>query len=86
MEDYQTALYGFFVIIAVGLIQFMINQFMNKKASLEKEKIDNILSKITEIGNKLDALMTSLNKHDTEIEVIKEKIAFIMDKLRHLEK
>jgi len=86
MADYQTALYGLFVIIAVGVIQFMINQFMNKKASLEKEKIDSILSKITEIGIKLDALSLSLNRHETEIEVIKEKIKYLERKCDEYEK
>ena len=86
MADYQTALFGVFVIIAVGLVQFMINQFMNKKATLEKEKIDSILFKITEIGMKLDALSLSLNRHETEIEVIKEKIKHLEEKCKDYEK
>lgn len=86
MADYQTALYGLFVLIAVGIIQFMINQFMNKKAQLEKEKIDSILTKITEIGVKLDALSLSLNRHETEIEVLKEKIKNLERKCEEHEK
>lgn len=86
MADYQTALYGLFVIIAVGVVQFMINQFMNKKAQLEKEKIDSILTKITEIGVKLDALSLSLNRHETEIEVLKEKMKYLEKKCEEHEK
>jgi len=86
MADYQTALYGLFVIIAVGVVQFMINQFMNKKAQLEKEKIDSILAKITEIGNKIDILWGSLNRHETEIEIIKEKIKYLERKCDEYEK
>lgn len=86
MEDYQTALFGFFVIIAVGLVQFMINQFMNKKATLEKEKIDSILTKINEIGVKLDTLTYGLNRHETEIQVLKEQIKYFEKKMEEHEK
>lgn len=82
MEDYQTALYGLFVIIAIGIVQFLINQFMLRKSQLEKEKIDNILFEISKVNSKLDVLVSGQNRHETEIEILKEKILALQDRMK----
>ena len=61
LQTWQTALYGVLVLLLIGIIQIFINQYIGRKNTLEKEKIDQILKLIENISTSVDKLTTTIS-------------------------
>ena len=73
MQNYQLALYGIMTLIGVGVIQFFVTSYLKKSEKLRAEKIDSIIDNIKLLSNKLDAIESSINNHNTDIALMKDK-------------
>lgn len=85
LQDYQSALYVLFTILAMGIIQFFVNSYFQKAEKLKSEKVDNLILKLDKLDNKLELIFLKINSHDTTLEVLKGDLKHIEKKIDEIE-
>ena len=73
METVQIAVGGFLGILALGIIQFIINSYMQKSERLKNKEIEDLVKKVESICTKLDLIQTTLTSVTLQYELLKQE-------------
>lgn len=84
-DSWQMALYGLLTIMAMGIIQFFVNNYFQKSEKLKSEKVDNLITKLDQLNAKLELIFLKINAHDTTLEVLKRDLIHLEKKIDEIE-
>ena len=85
MQTWEMALLGFFGVLALGIMQVVINTFMSKKTNLEAEKLDRIDMTLKSLDSNITEMRKDINKLTTNDIVKSEKLNELERRIRSIE-